>query len=95
MEIDPETVCFLIIKAREFDVKVDPVEPDPGSNPADGGVREVLEDYADDSTYDELKAFLEALNEEDGTLTRGLKKIVPGAVSERYSALIEAAYETS
>ena len=30
----------------------------------------------------------EALSEESGTLTRGLKKIVPAAVMERYSDLI-------
>ncbi|MDA1298437.1 MAG: AMP-binding protein [Chloroflexi bacterium] len=33
----------------------------------------------------------EALSEEAGTLTRGLKKVVPGAVLERYSSLIDAA----
>ena len=63
--IDQEKVCFVVVKAREFDVKVEPVEPDPGSNPADGGVREVLEDYADDPTYEELKSFLDSLNEEE------------------------------
>jgi len=65
LEISPEKVCFVVVKAREFDVKVEPVEPDPGSNPADGGMREVLEDYQDDPTYDELKSFIDALNEEE------------------------------
>ncbi|NKB69591.1 MAG: AMP-binding protein [Candidatus Latescibacteria bacterium] len=32
------------------------------------------------------------LSEEDGTLTRGLKKIVPGVVSQRYAELIERTY---
>ena len=32
----------------------------------------------------------DSLSEETGTLTRGLKKTVPGAVLERYSALIES-----
>ena len=49
LQIDPEKVCQLIIKAREFDVKVDVVEPDPGSNPADDGMRGVLEDYPNDT----------------------------------------------
>ena len=35
----------------------------------------------------------EPLHEDKGTLTKGLKKIVPGAVAEQYRALIEAAYE--
>ena len=34
----------------------------------------------------------EPLSEEAGTLTRGLKKIVPKAVEERYQELIEQAY---
>ena len=34
----------------------------------------------------------EALSEEDGTLTRGLKKVVPNAIFQRYTSLIEAAY---
>ena len=34
----------------------------------------------------------EALDEDNGTLTRGLRKIVPGAIVERYRAQIEAAY---
>ena len=63
--IDPEKVCFVVIKAREFDVKVEPVEPNPGSNPADSGVGDVLQDYADDPTYEELGSFIKALNEEE------------------------------
>ncbi len=34
----------------------------------------------------------EALSEEDGTLTRGLKKVVPKAIFQRYTSLIEEAY---
>lgn len=35
----------------------------------------------------------EALSEETETLTRGLKKVVPKAISDRFSELIDAAYE--
>jgi hypothetical protein len=65
LNVNPETVCYIIIKAREFDAKVEPVEPDPGSNPADGGEREILEDYPDDPTYQELMSALESLNQEE------------------------------
>lgn len=65
LNISPEKVCFIIVKAREFDAKVDPVEPDPGSNPADAGEREVLEDYSDDATAAELRAAIDALNEDE------------------------------
>jgi hypothetical protein len=62
MDIDPGTVCFLILKAREFDAKVAAVEPDPGSNPSDEGMREVLEDYGDDPVTDEITAAVDSLN---------------------------------
>lgn len=65
MNINPEKVCYIILKAREFDVKVDAVEPDPGSNPADGGEREILEDYADDPTLAELKSAIDDLNDDE------------------------------
>lgn len=65
LDIDPGKVCFVIIKAREFQAKVEVVESDPGSNPSDEGFREVLEDYADDPTYEELKSFISSLNEDE------------------------------
>ena len=63
--INPDKVCHIIVKAREFDVKEAPLESDPASDAVDDGMREVLADYPDDLTYQELKAFLEALNEEE------------------------------
>lgn len=63
--ISTDKVCFVALKAREFDVKVPVVEPDPGSNPTDDGAREVLEDYADDPTQAELQAFLAGLNADE------------------------------
>lgn len=57
-----EHVCFLIVKAREFDVKVEVVEPDPGSNPGDEDMREVLEDYPDDPVQEELTSFIDGLS---------------------------------
>lgn len=65
INIDLPKVCFIIIKAREFDAKVDPVEPDPGSNEADDGEREILEDYADDPTLEELRGAIDILNEDE------------------------------
>ena len=65
LNVNPEKVCFIIVKAREFDAKVDPVETDPGSNPADDDEREVLEDYADDATFEELQGALETLDDDE------------------------------
>jgi len=63
--ISSEKVCFIIVKAREFDAKVDPVIEDPGDNPNDDNDVEVLSDQPDDSVYEELTSFLEAMNEDE------------------------------
>ena len=65
LNISAEKVCYIILKAREFDVKVDPVEPDPGSNPTDEDQREVIEDYEDDPTLAELRSAINDLNEDE------------------------------
>ncbi|HVM78631.1 MAG TPA: DUF3775 domain-containing protein [Stellaceae bacterium] len=65
LEISGEKVCYIITKAREYDVKVDPVESEPGSNPADDAEREVLEDFADDATAAELKEAIDDLNDDE------------------------------
>ena len=63
--INPEKVCHVIVKARQFDVKEGPTDPDSGSNPTDDGMRDVLEDTPDDPTYRELVAFIRAMDEEE------------------------------
>ena len=65
LDISTEKVCFIILKAREFDAKVEPVEPDPGSNPSDDGESEILEDYPDDATEAELRAAIDDLNADE------------------------------
>jgi hypothetical protein len=62
LTLDPDKVCHIIVKARAFDAKVDVVEPHPGSNPSDEDMREILEDQADDATYEELKELIRDLN---------------------------------
>ena len=65
LTIRPETAFYIVEKAREFDVKVAPSAPDPGSNPADDASRVILEDRADDPTYQELVDALDGLNEDE------------------------------
>ncbi len=59
-----EVVSYIIVKAREFDAKVEPVEENPGSDEADDGETIVLEDFADDPTYQELREAIEDLDED-------------------------------
>jgi hypothetical protein len=63
--ISPETVRYLIVKAKEFDVKDVVTEPDPGSNPSDDNMIEVLEDHPDDPVETELASAIWALNEDE------------------------------
>jgi len=62
LAINTDKVCTIILKARAFDVKEDVSDPDSGSNAIDDGMTDVLENTPDDATYDELVAFIRALD---------------------------------
>jgi hypothetical protein len=81
LPIDPDKVCHIIPKARAFDVKTDVVEPDPGSNMAEDEMLEVLEDYPDDATEEELREFIRGLNEEEQVALVALAWIGRGSFS--------------
>jgi hypothetical protein len=61
LAISTDKVCFVALKAREFDVKDVLTDPDDGSNPTDDGMISVLEDTPDDPVRQELTAFINAL----------------------------------
>jgi hypothetical protein len=65
LTVSSESVCFIIIKAREFDAQDVVTDPDSGSNAADDGAASVLEAHSDDLTQKELVAFINALSEEE------------------------------
>ena len=61
--ISLEKVCFVIAKARELHVKVDPEELDDASD--EDMMQRILEDYADDPTLEELRSFLSDQNDDE------------------------------
>ena len=65
LTISPEKICFIIVKAREFDAKDQVTEPDPGSNPSDDGNAAILEDHDDDPVVEELTSFINCLSEDE------------------------------
>jgi hypothetical protein len=65
LTVNPQAVSFIIEKAREFDAKVEPDDPESGSNPSDDRGIEILEDFADDPTLEELKGAIEGLNDDE------------------------------
>ncbi len=64
LTIATDKVAFIILKAREFDVKEGDSDPDAGSNPTDDGNADVLEDQGDDPVREELIGAIRALDED-------------------------------
>ena len=60
--ISTDKVCYVVVKAREFDVKDELADPDSGSNAIDDGMVDVLEDSPGDPVRQELVAFINMLN---------------------------------
>ncbi len=63
--VSPEKVCFIVLKAREFDAKDSVTEVDPGSNPSDDKGISVLEDHRDDPVVEELRSLINSLSEDE------------------------------
>ena len=63
--ISTEKVGFLIEKAREFDVKEANSDPDSGSNGADDGMTDVLEDNGQDPVVREISGIINAMSEDE------------------------------
>lgn len=63
--INPEKVRQVIIEARIFDAKEEVSDPDSGSNAADDGMVDVLEDLHDDASQAELMAYIRGLDDEE------------------------------
>lgn len=61
LNLNPDTVCFLIAKARTFHSKEDVVLPDVTDSPADDWGRQVLADHGGDSTFQEFKSAVDDL----------------------------------
>jgi hypothetical protein len=65
LSISPEKVCYIIVKAREFDAKDVVTDPDDASNPTDDAMVSVLEDHRDDPVVQEIAAAIFAMSEDE------------------------------
>lgn len=61
---DVESVCKLIIRFREFSVKMAPQVPSPGDNPVDDAYHQTLFTSEGDPTEGEIRGLLETLSDE-------------------------------
>ncbi len=64
LEISPAKVAHVIVKAREYDVKV-AAWADPTERMADSDADSILADVTSDATRSELADFIDGLNEDE------------------------------
>lgn len=62
--LDPSTACAIVLEARAVHAKVEVVDPASGSNPADDGARDVLQDDPGDQVGADLRRLLRELDDD-------------------------------
>jgi len=62
LDIAPEKVAHVIIKAREYDAKVGAWDDTPEDGDAEEDPSAILEDFANDPTRAELASFIDRMN---------------------------------
>jgi len=88
-----DQISFIILKAREYDVKEADTDPEEGSNPIDDGQTDVLADDHDDPVREELLGAIRALNEEERIRLVALVWLGRGTYSkEEWKEAIETAH---
>ncbi len=65
LQISVEKICWIVLKAHEYDAKDVPADEDPGSNPSDDKMVDVLEEHADDPVGQELVTFIDSMNDDE------------------------------
>ncbi len=63
LAIPLEKLAYIIVKAREYDAEVPPVDEESGSNPSDDADRDVLQESPENVTYQELADAIDGLSE--------------------------------
>ena len=65
LTINPDTAFAIMLKAREFDAKVEQTDPDSGSNPTDDRGVDTLETDRLDDTQREIASAIHDLNDDE------------------------------
>lgn len=60
-----ESVCRIVLRAREFEVLIPDTDPDEASNPTDDRAVDVLEDDGDNPAEEELRAAIDDLADDE------------------------------
>ena len=95
LEVNPETICFLIDKAREFHAKEAVVLPDAPDSPTEDWGQQALADHEGDLTLQEFKATFANLEPDQQQVVVALMGLGRGEfdVEEWEAALEEASRE--
>jgi len=99
MDIAVETVCYVINRAREVMADLDPLDDEPGRHAPDDVMRDELpeEDEAgalENPEYDDLKAFIDSLNEDEQADLVALTWIGRGTyTADDWDEAVEVAHE--
>jgi hypothetical protein len=92
LEIAPEKVAHVIIKAREYDVKVGAWNSSPEEGDAAEDPESILEDFANDPTRAELSGFLRMLNNDEQASLIALMWVGRGTFeAEEFDEAVETA----
>ena len=95
LNVSPETVCFLIARAREFQAKEEVVIPEIPSSPSDDWALQVLADHIDDMSALEVKVAVNDLTPEQQAELVALMWLGRGDydLEEWYTAVEDAQHE--
>jgi len=96
LTIPLETVCRIVLRAREFEILVPDTDPDDGSNASDDGGVDALEDNGESPVEEELRAVIDDLADDEKAELIALAWVGRGTYdgSEWADALEDAADET-
>ena len=95
MDLNPDTVFFIIDKAQEFHVKEQVTIPEEPLSPADDWARQVLADHADDPVLQELLIAIDDLEPDQQVTLVALMWVGRGDFSaDEWDAAIDSAQES-
>ncbi len=93
LSISSEKVCYLIVKAREFDVQDLGADEDSGSNAADDRMIDVLEDHADNPVVEEITTFIAEMSDDEKADLMAMMQLCRGdGTMEDWEALHDEAF---
>ncbi len=95
LDVNPETVCFILDRAHEFHAKEEVVLPEEVFGPSDDWALQVLANHGQDLTYQELKTRIEDLEPDQQVCLVALTWLGRGDYDvEQWESALEDAQES-